>query len=76
MRGIVAVDTLHGAEFQFDGEQVEGFVRAEVNRKYGDLDAVLMEGVGHYLHRTRPEQFHPLLLEAIAALTSPLERAS
>jgi sigma-B regulation protein RsbQ len=42
--------------------------RIEANRKYADFDAVLMEGVGHYPHMTRPEQFNPLLLEAIEGL--------
>jgi pimeloyl-ACP methyl ester carboxylesterase len=148
VRGIVAVDTLHDADFKFGGEQVEGFMRAfetdfvgtceqfvdqmfpeegveeiasyvrhtscvdrrsavgsalmrdfgsidmpawfdeagvpirainaaapnptrvEVNRKYADFDAVLMDGVGHYLHMTRPERFNKLMLEAIAGLTS------
>jgi pimeloyl-ACP methyl ester carboxylesterase len=37
----------------------------ETNRKYADFDAELMENVGHYLHMTRPEQFNPLLLDAI-----------
>jgi pimeloyl-ACP methyl ester carboxylesterase len=144
--GIVAVDTLHDAEFEFDSEEVQGFMRAfeedfvgtcnrfveqmfpeegvdevvahvrstgcdanrseagialmrdfgtidmpawfreagvpirainkaepnqtriEVNRKYADYDAVLMEGVGHYPHMTRPDEFNKLLIEAIAGL--------
>jgi pimeloyl-ACP methyl ester carboxylesterase len=37
----------------------------ETNRKYADFDAVLMENVGHYPHMTRPEEFNPLLLQAI-----------
>lgn len=40
----------------------------ETNRKYADFDAVLMEGVGHYLHMSRPEDFNPLLLEQIEAV--------
>jgi pimeloyl-ACP methyl ester carboxylesterase len=43
--------------------------RVDTNRKYADFDAVLMEGVGHYPHMSRPEEFNPLLLEAIAELT-------
>lgn len=43
--------------------------RIEINRKYADFDAVLMEGVGHYPHMSRPDEFNPLLLDAIAALT-------
>jgi pimeloyl-ACP methyl ester carboxylesterase len=144
--GIVAVDTLHDAEFEFSGEQVETFMaafesdfagtcgtfvqqmfpeegveeimnrvresscseersaigsalmrnfgdidmprwftdagvpiravnaaapnptRIESNRQYADFDAVLMEGVGHYPHMTRPDQFNPLLLDAIAEI--------
>ncbi len=149
VRGIVAVDTLHDAEFKFEGEQVEGFMRAfesdfvgtceqfvgqmfpeedagavmeevrrrgcdarrseagtalirdfatidmpawfrgagvpirainaaapnptriEVNRRYADFDAVLMEGVGHYPHMTRPERFNELLLAAIDEIAGP-----
>ncbi len=143
VRGIVAVDTLHDAEFEFSGDEVDGFLvameadfpgtcgsfvrqmfpeegaeetmrrvlesscradraavgtalitdfttidtaswmseagvpirainaaepnptRIEVNRQYADFDAVLVDGVGHYLHMTRPRQFNPLLLQAI-----------
>lgn len=143
VRGVIAVDTLHDAEFDFSGEEVEAFMTAfesdfvgtcrgfvqqmfpedgadaimnrvretscseqrapvgvalmrdfgridmprwlseagvpirainaaapnatqvETNRKYADFDVELMENVGHYLHMTRPEQFNPLLLEAI-----------
>ena len=146
VRGILAVDTLHDAEFKFEGEQVEGLMRAfeadfvrtcegfvtqmfpeenvepiveqvrqagcdaarsdvgtalmrnfgaidmptwfreagvpirainaaapnptnvEVNRKYADFDAVLMDDVGHYLHMTRPNAFNELMLEAISAI--------
>lgn len=42
--------------------------RIESNRKYADFDAVLMEGVGHYPHMTRPAEFNPLLLETIEGL--------
>jgi pimeloyl-ACP methyl ester carboxylesterase len=44
--------------------------RVETNRKYADFDAVLMEGVGHYPHMTRPEAFNPLLLAAVSELTA------
>ena len=44
--------------------------RIETNRKYADFDAVLVAGVGHYLHMSRPEEFNPLLLDAIADLTN------
>jgi pimeloyl-ACP methyl ester carboxylesterase len=36
------------------------------NRKYGDFDAVLMEGVGHYLHLERPGEFNARLREILA----------
>lgn len=143
VRGVVAVDTLHDAEFEFSGENVDAFLvameadfpgtcgsfvqqmfpeegaeetmarvresscapdradigtalimdfatvdtaalmrdagvpirainaaepnptKTEVNRKYADFEAELVENVGHYLHMTRPEQFNPLLLQAI-----------
>lgn len=146
VRGIVAVDTLHDADFEFSGEQIESFTAAfekdfagtcrsfvqqmfpeedvdeivsrvsnascseersvvgaalmrnfgeidmprwfseagvpirainaaapnptkiETNRKYADFDAVLIEGVGHYLYMTRPDEFNPLLLDAIAGI--------
>jgi pimeloyl-ACP methyl ester carboxylesterase len=146
--GIIAVDTLHDAEFEFDSEQVRGFIQAfendfvgtceqivqqmfvedgvedilahvleagcdasrgevgialmqdyssldipslfrdagvpirainavgpnetkvEVNQRYADFDAELMDGVGHYLHMTRPERFNPLMLDAIADIVS------
>jgi pimeloyl-ACP methyl ester carboxylesterase len=149
VRGIVAVDTLHNAEFEWRGEQIEEYMRAfeadfvgtcgrfveqmfpepgaeeimsrvretscradrkeagaalmrdfanidlerwfreagvpirainaaggmptevEVNRHYADFDAVTLDGVGHYLHMTRPEQFNPLLLDAIEDILNP-----
>jgi pimeloyl-ACP methyl ester carboxylesterase len=36
------------------------------NRKYGDFDAVLMDGVGHYLHLERPGEFNARLREILA----------
>jgi pimeloyl-ACP methyl ester carboxylesterase len=42
--------------------------RIESNRKYGDFDAVLVENVGHFPHMTRPGEFNPLLLHAIAEI--------
>jgi pimeloyl-ACP methyl ester carboxylesterase len=44
--------------------------RIDTNRKYADFDAVLMEGVGHYPHMTRPEAFNPLLMAAVGELAS------
>jgi pimeloyl-ACP methyl ester carboxylesterase len=145
-RGIVAVDTLHNAEFEFSGEQVDTWMSAmeadfvgtcnafvaqmfpeegveatmnhvresscnakrsaignalvrdfgridmpawfaeagvpirainaatpnptmvEINRKYADFKVKLIEDVGHYLHMTRPEEFNPLLLHAVAEI--------
>ena len=43
----------------------------DTNRKYADFDAVLMEGVGHYLHMTRPEEFNELLLKTLEQMLSP-----
>jgi pimeloyl-ACP methyl ester carboxylesterase len=37
----------------------------ETNRKYADFDVTTMDGVGHFLHMTRPEEFNPLFLAAI-----------
>jgi len=146
VRGIVAVDTLHDAEFDFSGEQIEGFLRAfeedfagtcgkfveqmfpetgveairakvqtlgcdparaaigtalmrdfttidmeswfreagvpirainasspnptkvDINRKYADFEVVLIDGVGHYPHMTRPAEFNRLLLAEIAEI--------
>jgi len=148
VHGVIAVDTLHDADFEFSGEQMDAFMAAfeadfvgtcgefvrqmfpeegadaimnrvretscsrqradagvalmqdfgridmprwfseagvpirainaatpnptevETNRKYADFDVVLMENVGHYLHMTRPEQFNPLLLDAIEEVLS------
>jgi pimeloyl-ACP methyl ester carboxylesterase len=40
--------------------------KVESNRKYGDFDAVLMDGVGHYLHLERPGEFNARLREIVA----------
>jgi pimeloyl-ACP methyl ester carboxylesterase len=42
--------------------------KLEINRKYADFDVVLMEGVGHYPHMTRPEEFNRHLLATLAEL--------
>jgi pimeloyl-ACP methyl ester carboxylesterase len=42
--------------------------RVASNRKYGDFDAVLMDGVGHFLHLERPAEFNARLREILAAL--------
>ena len=44
--------------------------RVDVNQKYADFDAELIDGVGHYLHMTRPERFNELMLDAIADIVS------
>ena len=41
----------------------------EANLRYGDYNAVLMEGVGHFVMLERPEEFNRLLAEAIEELT-------
>lgn len=40
----------------------------EINRKYADFDAVIMDGVGHYPQLERPEEFNTLLLETLGQL--------
>lgn len=42
--------------------------RVESNRKYGDFDAVMMDGVGHFLHLERPAEFNARLREVLAGL--------
>lgn len=50
-------------------EGEEGFPTAvEINRKYADFAAVLMEGVGHYPQLERPEEFNERLLAMVAEL--------
>jgi pimeloyl-ACP methyl ester carboxylesterase len=41
----------------------------EANLRYGNYDAVLMEGVGHFVMLERPEEFNRLLAEAVEELT-------
>ena len=41
----------------------------EANLRYGDYNAVLMEGVGHFVMLERPEEFNRLLAEAVEELT-------
>jgi pimeloyl-ACP methyl ester carboxylesterase len=43
------------------------------NRKYGDFDAVLMDGVGHYLHLERPAEFNALLRQALDGIAAERE---
>ena len=45
----------------------------ETNRRYADFDAVLVDGVGHFLQLERPEAFNPRMremLEQIAGTTA------
>lgn len=41
----------------------------EANLRYGDYNAVLMDGVGHFVMLERPEEFNRLLAEAVEELT-------
>lgn len=44
----------------------------EINRRHaGDFDAVIMEGVGHFPHLERPEEFTEILLEVLDRLAAP-----
>ena len=38
----------------------------EMNQRYADYDAAILEGVGHYLQLEKPEEFNALLEAAIA----------
>jgi pimeloyl-ACP methyl ester carboxylesterase len=38
----------------------------EINRRYADFDATIMEGVGHFLMLERPEEFNARLREVLA----------
>jgi len=40
----------------------------ELNRKYGDFDAVFIDDVGHFLQLERPEQFNRQLRNVLAGL--------
>ncbi|HXV77354.1 MAG TPA: alpha/beta hydrolase [Candidatus Polarisedimenticolaceae bacterium] len=44
--------------------------RVDTNRKYADFDAVLIDGVGHFPHMTRPDEFNARLLQALDGLTT------
>ncbi len=44
--------------------------RIESNRQYADFDAVLIEGVGHFLQLEAPAQFNAALREVLAELES------
>ena len=46
----------------------------EVNRKYADFDAVLMEDVGHFLMQEAPETFNHHLRKVIAELEAGTDR--
>jgi pimeloyl-ACP methyl ester carboxylesterase len=42
----------------------------EINRKYADFDAVLIEGVGHFLQLERPAEVNARLREVVAELAA------
>ena len=42
----------------------------EINRKYSDFDAVLVEGVGHFLQLERPAEVNARLREVVAELAA------
>ncbi|WP_017325142.1 alpha/beta fold hydrolase [Synechococcus sp. PCC 7336] len=42
----------------------------EINQKYSDFDAVIMEGVGHFLLLEQPEAFNAKLDEVLAELSA------
>jgi pimeloyl-ACP methyl ester carboxylesterase len=50
--------------------------QVETNRKYADFDVVVMQGVGHFPHMTRPVEFNPMLLEAIEGILAAGPQAS
>lgn len=43
----------------------------DVNRKYGDFDVVLMEGVGHFPMLEKPKEFNEKLAETLKKLEAP-----
>lgn len=43
----------------------------EINRKYGDFDAVMIGDVGHFPQLERPEEFNALLREVLARVSRP-----
>jgi pimeloyl-ACP methyl ester carboxylesterase len=47
------------------GERAAMATRVDVNRKYADFDAVLVEGVGHYLQLEKPDEFNARLREIV-----------
>ena len=47
----------------------------EANRKYADFDAVLLDGVGHYLHLERPAEFNALLRQTLDGLAAARDTA-
>ncbi len=42
----------------------------EANQEYADFDAVIMEGVGHFLHLERPDAFNEELRQVLSGLDS------
>jgi pimeloyl-ACP methyl ester carboxylesterase len=45
----------------------------DINRKYGDFDAVLMDSVGHYLMLERPAEFNAKARAFVEGLTGTAE---
>jgi len=43
----------------------------EVNRKYADFDAIVMDGVGHFPMLERPDEFNAILTRVIEDLLGP-----
>jgi len=41
----------------------------EINRRYSDFDAMLVEGVGHFLQLERPDEFNTALRQTLAQLS-------
>ena len=41
----------------------------EINRKYADYDAVIMDGVGHYLQLERPDEFNAHLAAILKSMS-------
>ena len=40
----------------------------EINRKYGDFDALLMDGVGHFLMLEKPAEFNRHLRDIVGQM--------
>lgn len=47
--------------------------RVDANRQYADYDAIIVDGVGHFLQLEAPVRFNATLREVLAELEPPLE---